>query len=153
MNRFVKKFPLALSCLYLSGLLFVLFAYQKGQLDSEFLHIYLYSGVLVALLVYRVSSLYVKKYKLDELISRDKDQLIVQSASGFINYSQTAIPVNHIRALTITHGSLIVDLKGQQQLSHLEFFFPFSKAEIQNRILSLFSSSELTKIQLNLLAE
>ncbi|MCU4677231.1 hypothetical protein N7931_16500 [Catenovulum sp. 2E275] len=154
MKQSVKKCTLALVTLYLSGLIIILFAYKKGSVESELMQYYVLAGGLLAVLGYRFSKLYNDKFDLGQLITRDQFTLTAQSASGFINYSKTAIPISQISNITIAQGYLLIELKNAKpEDKTLEFFFPASKVQIQTHLFRLLDSTELNKIQLNLLAE
>ncbi|GEM_PF-3288427 len=154
MKQSIKKYSLVILTFYLLGLLFIAYAYQKDSIDVAVMQYYIYAGGLFGLIGYRFFLLHSDKTQLEHYIRRQAGILTVQSASGFINYSKTDIPISQIGILTVAQGYLLVELKtARPGDKKLEFFFPATKQEIQSRLFTLFQANELNKIQFNMLAD
>lgn len=154
MKQAFKKYTLAGTALYTLGLFIVLFAYKSGVFEVNVMHYYLYAGVLLGFIAYMLSNKFSEQFPIEKLVARDGNVLVAQSASGFINYSSTAIPISQIRAITLAHGYMHIELKNVEQgAKPLEFFSEISKTEQQTHLFKLLNASELNKIQLSLLAE
>ena len=102
---------------------------------------------------YRLSNTYKNKNSVDNLLSRDSDQLIVSHRKEvpFINKSKTeSVEISRISQVTITQDmlSVILDENGQG----FDFYLQGGTQEIFSRLHALLSESELNNIEVNCLS-